>query len=507
MASAADRLARYAVPIVAAACGAAAFLLGTGTHPHAWAAWLAPLPVLLLAPRVPGWVAGAGACGAHLVGSAGVLHYYVGTLGQPVAIGAALVVVTSGVFTLAVLLLRALLRAGLPLLAAGGCAATWAAGQYLIGTLTPLGSNDSLATGQFAVRPVIQVVSLTGVWGVDFLVVAASAALTAATYRVRHGTGGAGRVRVAVAAAVLGAAVLGYGAVRMSRHAPRSVRVTVAAATVTGMAPGDPVDAGAVTGRRLLRADLALVGRAADSAVVVFPEKDFATDAASLPALTGAFRRAARLTGTAIVVGAVTHVRGARYNTALAFPPDGRPPVAYHKRYPVPGVEDAFTAGDSAGYLPGTPVRTGVAICADLGRPAVGRDYGRTGTALLVAPALDFGVDAWSQSRVQSLRGIENGYPVARASRDGYLTVTGPTGRLLGQLPVPAAPSAGGAPADASLTVPVPVGTGPTVYGRVGDAFGYACLLLAAASAVTWWIRRRDTAARRTSVPHSVPAA
>jgi apolipoprotein N-acyltransferase len=44
----------------------------------------------------------------------------------------------------------------------------------------------------------------------------------------------------------------------------------------------------------------------------------------------------------------------------------------------------------------------GVAICADLGHPKLGRSYARAGAELLAVPALDFEVDDWSQSKVLS---------------------------------------------------------------------------------------------------------
>ena len=48
-----------------------------------------------------------------------------------------------------------------------------------------------------------------------------------------------------------------------------------------------------------------------------------------------------------------------------------------------------------------------------MGHSNLGRDYGRAGAGLVLAPALDFTVDAWSQSRVQLMRGVESGFSVA----------------------------------------------------------------------------------------------
>ncbi|MCU1664366.1 MAG: lnt, partial [Pseudonocardia sp.] len=172
----------------------------------------------------------------------------------------------------------------------------------------------------------------------------------------------------------------------------------------------------------------------------------------------------------------VEHRSGAHlYNTALTFPRDGSAPLVYHKRYPVPGVEDAVTPGGAPGFLPGDG-RGGVAICADMGQVSLGREYGRAGVGLMAVPALDFDVDAWAQSRVQLLRGVENGFSVARAARQGYLTLSDGNGRVLAQ-----AASTAGIRA-ASVTADLPSAGGGTPYSRAGDWFAWLCLALCAAA-------------------------
>ena len=54
-----------------AAATAGLFYLGTGLHPIPWLTWLAPLPALLIAPRVSFPVAIAVAFTGYLVGLAG----------------------------------------------------------------------------------------------------------------------------------------------------------------------------------------------------------------------------------------------------------------------------------------------------------------------------------------------------------------------------------------------------------------------------------------------------
>jgi predicted amidohydrolase len=58
----------------------------------------------------------------------------------------------------------------------------------------------------------------------------------------------------------------------------------------------------------------------------------------------------------------------------------------------VPGTDQLVLSTDGG--------EIGVAICADLGHPELGRSYARAGAELLAVPASTFEVDDWSQSRV-----------------------------------------------------------------------------------------------------------
>src|SRR5437868_5171754 len=75
--------------VVATVASTVLFFFGTGLDPVPELAWVAPLPILLLAPRVPGAAALACAFAAYLAGSTGSWSYFWHSLSipRPAAIG------------------------------------------------------------------------------------------------------------------------------------------------------------------------------------------------------------------------------------------------------------------------------------------------------------------------------------------------------------------------------------------------------------------------------------
>jgi apolipoprotein N-acyltransferase len=120
---------------------------------------------------------------------------------------------------------------------------------------------------------------------------------------------------------------------------------------------------------------------------------------------------------------------------------------------------------------------SGIAICKDMDFPRLGREYSRQDVRLMLVPAWDFGRDNWQHSRVAILRGVEDGYTIARAAKDGFLTLSDSYGRVLYQASSSNRPYA-------SLVAKVPVGTGETLYALVGKTFGWLALILGIALGV-----------------------
>src|SRR5947199_630960 len=91
--------------------------LGTGLHPIWWALWLAPIPVLAIAPRFGGSVAFLLGAIVWLIGEMNQWRYVRHGIELPPLITVLYFVVPAVVFGLGVLFVRSFIRRGSPFLA------------------------------------------------------------------------------------------------------------------------------------------------------------------------------------------------------------------------------------------------------------------------------------------------------------------------------------------------------------------------------------------------------
>ncbi len=106
---------------------------------------------------------------------------------------------------------------------------------------------------------------------------------------------------------------------------------------------------------------------------------------------------------------------------------------------------------------------------------SLGRAYGQRHAAVMLVPAWDFDyLDGWIEARATSMRGVENGYAIVRASREGLLTASDAYGRILAE--VPSSPM----PGRSLLAKVVIAAQVPTLYTRIGNLFGWFSVAAAA---------------------------
>jgi len=163
---------------------------------------------------------------------------------------------------------------------------------------------------------------------------------------------------------------------------------------------------------------------------------------------------------------------GEHRNEAWWFAPDGRLVTDYVKHYLAPQERD-FVAGHEYAVNDIAGVRYGVAICKDMHFSSFGRELGRRHASVMLVLAWDSVRDADMAANMTKLRGVESGFTVVRSSREGVLSVSDPYGRVL------AADRSAMLPGN-TLFATVHVGDPPTtIYTRIGDSFGWACVVAA----------------------------
>jgi apolipoprotein N-acyltransferase len=97
------------------------------------------------------------------------------------------------------------------------------------------------------------------------------------------------------------------------------------------------------------------------------------------------------------------------------------------------------------------------------------RQYGKAGAGLLLVPAWDFVLDRWQHGHIAVMRGVEDGFSIVRAAKQGYLTVSDDRGRILAETQSDSAPFA-------TLMTNVPAAHETTVYLLLGDWFAWVAL-------------------------------
>jgi apolipoprotein N-acyltransferase len=412
----------------------------------AWVlAWIAPTPLLWLAyGDAPRRHVQAAALFASTMGTLYIVQAYgtyVLVAGIAMAVGNGLLL---GVASLVARRTRHVLPAAVAVFV---FPALWTAMEFAVSLFSPHGAWGAVGYTQVHWPAAVQAASVTGVYGITFIVCLFANAVALAL----RGERTAGALGTALAVSVV---ACGYA--RLA--APQAAPVRVAALSIVPAAGNDYED----LAPRYAAAIRDLAARGVKA--IVTPETGMENP------MLAPVRAASADTGTLVVAG--THNRTPQRNMAVAYAA-GKPALVYDKRHLLLPGEAIFTPGSRPGII-GDGMAT--AICKDLDFPRTIRSDAGAGIRLMMVPANDFTRDDWMHARQAILRGVENGFAVARVASHGVATVSDDRGRVLAAAPV-------GAPGLAVATADVALGSGPTFYTRYGDWFAWSCVALAAATA------------------------
>jgi len=433
---------------------------GTGLHPIWWLTWFAPLPVLVVSPRLRGWSAFWVSTLSWFLGSLNMWHYF---LTNFVSLPVVLILSTlpACLFGVAVLLFRRFILRGALGKAAFAFPMFWVTLQYLNYVTSVHGTFSNIGYTQMDCLPVLQVASVVGIWGIDFCLFLLPATLVALLSRCGSARQ---RTRLGIAVAVILAVVVGSGSWRLisAPRPERSIRIGLMATGVDTRFPRDDTAALALLRDYSEKA----AGLAAQGAqVVVLPEKIAGVSDQATSQVDALFAAASAGANASLLVGLDRGTLTKRFNEARVYFP-GAPVATYHKHHLLPPLENVDQPGTEITVLDQPSGVWGIEICKDMDFPRLSREYSAKGVGLLLVPAWDFTLDGWLHGRMAVMRGVESGFTIARAAKQGLLTVSDDRGRILAQQDAATVRFA-------SLLATAPVHHDRTLYARWGDWFAW----------------------------------
>lgn len=394
--------------------------------------------------------------------------------------------------------------------------AGWVAVEWLRSNLSVLSFHWFTTGHAFAEwLPFIQIADVTGIYGVSFVVMTVNWVLLEAGYAVLRG--GRPPVGKTVYAAMLLAAVLGYGFWRM--NAVETVPGPKLLA-VQGNVPQSVKELATLEDKEVIFRDHLELSRPffTDNSIdmVVWPETMVPWRVESEPWLTGYLSNMAARTGRAVFVGSQElrldehSIYG--YNSAYFFDRSGRMAGRYRKTFLVPIGEyiplvgvlpvfpklfsfftpygvSGFHSGDNLTVFDLDDRKFGCLICFEVSAADLVRELKRDGCDFI----LNLSNDAWfrtsaelDMSRAQGIiRAVESRIAVVRVVNAGITSFIDPLGRAEDLV-------VGGKTKQVSghLAREVPVTSCGSIYARVGDLFSILVLFFASALAV-WAAARR----------------
>jgi apolipoprotein N-acyltransferase len=366
----------------------------------------------------------------------------------------------------------------------------WTAIEYLL-SLGPFGSWFATAYSQYGNLALLQMLSITGLWGVTFLIGWTASAGNALW---EEWTISRRVPRVATMCALLVIMTMLTGGARLALFPPagKTVRVATLSGINSALHPDPKVVGRFFRHESLTPEEIATIRKnsaAIDDDLLNRSAREAKAGAriifwgeANAPVLkedeNDLIRRGGILAkANGIYLGMVLaswHLETTPplENKIVLIQPDGTPAWEFFKAHPVPGGEAAISIrGDGKLRALDTPYgRLSSVICFDADFPQLLGQAGRLGTDLLLDPSNDWkAIDPW-HTRMASFRAIEQGFNLVRHTSQGLSAAFDYQGRQLAAMDHYAT-------TNRVLVAQVPVRGTRTIYALLGDWFAWVCLV------------------------------
>jgi apolipoprotein N-acyltransferase len=402
----------------------------------------------------------------------------------------------------------ALVVGGLPYLADrllavrfGGFAATLVfplavtAVDFLMAKANPLGSIGGQAYNQYGNLALMQLLSVTGMWGITFLVNWLGPVVNWAWERefvwpkVRRG--------LAVFAGILGAVLLFGGArlalapqpggtVRMHGITAMDMRENWPALNVMAEEEGWEAMRQQAAQYRDTYFDATEREAEGGAQLVHWPEMALMVPGEDEAAFMDRAQEIARTQGAYLALAVGTKFKDDRpwENKVIVIDPAGEV-VLEHQKYALASMEGA-RGGDGILRTVETPFGTlSAIICNDTNHEEVVLQAGRNGTDILLSPSLEYRAIDPIHAHMAIFRAVENGVTLVRQADNGLSFVVDPYGRVVSEMDHWTS-------SERVLLAQVPADAGVfTLYPYIGDIFGWLSMIGFVAMAVAAVIRGR----------------
>lgn len=352
--------------------------------------------------------------------------------------------------------------------------------QFTGSITSPLGSSGALVYSQYDNLALLQLVSLTGMWGLAFLMGWLGSIANWAWERqfvwpeIKRGV---------LFYAGLMLLVLVYGQARLWFAPTPAQTVRVAGVSMVEWRLNQPAMSQAfatdldafrqmMEERYQLYFDATIQEARAGAKMVAWPENAATVAEEDEPALLNRLQELAKQEGVYLAIPMVVMpTDDSPYaNKLLIFDPQGQV-VVEHYKYGGPGMEGNRVNGDRILRTAQTPfgVISGI-ICWDTLLQGVVLQAGRNGTDILFTPSLVFPEMDPIFAQYSVTRAIENGVSVIHVSDMGLSVVTDPYGRIL-------AATDHYPQGERVIVAQVPTKGVSTLYPIIGELFGWLAVL------------------------------
>jgi apolipoprotein N-acyltransferase len=376
---------------------------------------------------------------------------------------------------------------------------SWVSVEFLNSRLNPYGTWGSAAYTQFGNLPLMQLASVTGLFGISFLIAWFA---SVANHAWENGFAWP-QIRSAVClyAAAL-ALVLLVGGGRLAFFPPAGPTIRVASISATdelrqevdpdrvardlhvSLKDSIPVAVWQALDRNSQRLQDYLVEKTrrearAGARIVFWPEAHVILSKDSQAQLIELGRQTARSEGIYLGIGmgvAPRHSTEIKAENRFFFlDPQGDTLFDYAKQNPVPGGEAASSIIPVHDYrLPAVQTPTGRiagAICFDMDFPSFIRQAGVSQTDILLDPSGDWQAIDPLHTYMACMRGVELGCSVIRQTAGGLSAAVDYQGRTLASMDHFTTPGS-----ERVMVAQVPTTGVPTIYAQIGDVFSWSCV-------------------------------